>query len=151
MIAMAGTTTADTGVNSRTPRRRAAKPDSPPLLPKNGSRGRQSALILALGRVQCRGTKSKFAPTHVGDYGAHKVDKVSGITPGKKTAGTRLSALHLLEMITGFGRWPTHYGSPNKNGPFLRCHRLNPIFAALLSAFVTLRRDKSEDFLKPGG
>jgi len=24
----------------------------------------------------------------------------------------------LLEMTTGFGRWPTHYGSPKKTGRF---------------------------------
>jgi hypothetical protein len=95
--------------------------------------------------------KSKFAPTHVGGYSASKVDAVSDLPPGKKRTSTRWSALHLLEMITGFGRWPTHYGSPNKNGPFLRCRRLNPIFAALSSVFIALHRDKSEDFLKPGG
>jgi len=32
---------------------------------------------------------------------------------------------------------------PLKNGPFLRRHCLNPMFAALSSVFVTLRRDQS--------
>jgi len=39
-------------------------------------------------------------------------------TSRQNTTWTRLSALHLLEMITGFGRWPTHYGSPKKTGRF---------------------------------
>ena len=36
----------------------------------------------------------------------------------QKTTWSRWSALDLLEMTTGFGRWPTYYGSPKKTGRF---------------------------------
>ena len=86
---MVGSERRDTGV--KFPRNQSdaqTGPHSPPLPPKDGSRPAerdQSTLILALGGVQCRGTKSKFAPTHVVGYSARKVDAVSDIPTGKKT------------------------------------------------------------------
>jgi hypothetical protein len=82
---MAGTANADTGVNIRHQNGAQTNPDSPPA--ENGSRPAkrdQSALILALGGVQCRGTISKFVPIYIGGYGAHKVDAGSDIPPDKK-------------------------------------------------------------------